>query len=93
MKKILSIILTIMFIGILLSALCEGPVFGNVDNPANNYVSHRYIDQGIADTGAINVVTGIILDYRAFDTFGESIVLFTAVISVMIVLNRSKEQV
>lgn len=93
MRRILSVVLTIVFIGILLLALCEGPTFGNASNPANNYVSHRYIDQGVADTGAINIVTGIILDYRAFDTFGESIVLFAAVISVMIVLKQSKEQV
>jgi multicomponent Na+:H+ antiporter subunit B len=93
MKKILSITLTIVFIGILLIALCEGPKFGNSGNPANNYVSHRYIEQGIKDTGAINIVTGIILDYRAFDTFGEATVLFAAVISVIIVLKQSREQV
>ena len=93
MKKILSVVLTVAFICILLVAVSEGPVFGNADNPANNYVSERYIDQGVADTGAINIVTGIILDYRAFDTFGEATVLFAAVISVIIVLNKSKEQV
>lgn len=93
MKKILSIVLTVVFIGILLSALCEAPAFGDASNPANNYVSDRYIGQGVADTGAINIVAGIILDYRAFDTFGESTVLFAAVIAVIIVLNKSKEQV
>lgn len=93
MRKILSVVLTIVFICILLTALCESPTFGNGDNPANNYVSGRYIDQGIKDTGSINIVTGIVLDYRAFDTFGEAAVLFAAVISVIVVLNRSKEQV
>jgi multicomponent Na+:H+ antiporter subunit B len=93
MKKILSVALTVAFISILLIALSEGPTFGNASNPANNYVSSRYIDQGISDTGAINIVTGIVLDYRAFDTFGEATVLFAAVISVIIVLNKSKEQV
>jgi multicomponent Na+:H+ antiporter subunit B len=93
MKKILSVALTVAFISILLIALSEGPTFGNASNPANNYVSSRYIDQGISDTGAINIVTGIVLDYRAFDTFGEAAVLFAAVISVIIVLNKSKEQV
>lgn len=93
MKKILSVILTIVFIGILMIALSEGPIFGNINNPANNYVSERYIGEGVKDTGAINIVTGIILDYRAFDTFGESTVLFAAVISVMIVLSHSREQV
>ncbi|MDF2532536.1 MAG: hypothetical protein K0R80_545 [Clostridia bacterium] len=93
MKKILSVVLTVVFISILLVALSEGPAFGNADNPANNYVSDRYIDEGVKDTGAINIVTGIILDYRAFDTFGEATVLFAAVVSVIIVLKKSKEQV
>jgi multicomponent Na+:H+ antiporter subunit B len=74
MKKILSVALTVAFISILLVALSEGPAFGNASNPAHNYVSRHYIDQGVAETGAINVVTGIILDYRAFDTFGEATV-------------------
>lgn len=38
----------------------------------------RYIEQGLSETGAVNIVTGMILDYRAFDTFGESCVLFVA---------------
>ena len=34
-------------------------------------------------------VAGMILDYRAFDTLGESFVLFTAMCAVTILLNRS----
>ena len=30
------------------------------------------------ETGAVNAVAGMILEYRAFDTFGESAVLFAA---------------
>lgn len=62
------------------------PPFGAADNPYNNEVSERYIEKGIEETGAINFVAGMILDYRAFDTFGESTVLFTAVCSVILLL-------
>ena len=44
--------------------------------------------KGIEETGAINFVAGMILDYRAFDTFGESNVLFMAVIGVLMLLQR-----
>ena len=37
----------------------------------------------------MNTVAGMILDYRAFDTLGESFVLFTAMCAVTILLNRS----
>ena len=44
------------------------------------------VEHGLEETGAVNIVSGMILDYRAFDTLGESHVLFTALICVMILL-------
>ena len=49
-------------------------------------VSARYIERGLQETGAVNIVTGMILDYRAFDTFGESCVLFIASCCVLVLL-------
>jgi multicomponent Na+:H+ antiporter subunit B len=90
MKKTLSIIITISLIMILLLGVNELPEFGQYDNPANNEVSHYYIENTTKETGAMNIVTGIILDYRAFDTFVESSVLFTASIIVLLVLKRER---
>ena len=44
------------------------------------------------ETGAVNIVAGMILDYRAFDTLGESNVLFVAACSVLILLRISSEK-
>ena len=65
------------------------PSIGRINNPDNNEVSARYIEKGIEETGAINFVAGMILDYRAFDTFGESNVLFVATICVTVMLRIS----
>ncbi|SKC88943.1 hydrogen gas-evolving membrane-bound hydrogenase subunit E [Maledivibacter halophilus] len=89
MKKGISIILTLIIILILLIGVNELPTFGKENNPSNNYVAHKYIENSIEDTGGLNIVTGIILDYRAFDTFGEATVLFTGIIVVLIVLKKS----
>jgi multisubunit Na+/H+ antiporter MnhB subunit len=62
------------------------PPFGDPKNPVNNEVSARYIEQGPSETGAVNMVSGMILDYRAFDTFGETTVLFVAACSVLFLL-------
>ena len=67
------------------------PRFGDPNNPVNDEVSERYIESGLEETGAVNIVTGMILDYRAFDTFGESCVLFIAVCAVMIMLRSDKQ--
>lgn len=62
------------------------PPLGDALAPLNNEVSARYIEQGLQETGAVNIVAGMILDYRAFDTLGESTVLFIAACSVLTLL-------
>ena len=49
-------------------------------------VSQHYLDQGLKQTGATNLVTSVILDFRAFDTLGEVTVLFAAAIGVLAVV-------
>ena len=74
---------------VLMSTVAAMPAFGSTDTPTLNEVSDRYLENGLEETGAVNAVAGMILDYRAFDTFGESTVLFAATMSV-IFLTRSK---
>lgn len=88
--KVMSVLLCLSIIGVLMWTVSYLPVFGNAGNPDNNEVSARYISQGLKETGAVNMVTGMILDYRAFDTFGESCVLFIASCCVMILLRIDK---
>ena len=92
MRKIAAIILTVSLILILLLGVKESPNFGKPNNPANNQVSKYYIENTTKDTGATNIVTGIILDYRAFDTFVEATVLFTAGIIVILILKNDESK-
>lgn len=84
--QVMSILLCFSIIIVLLWTVAYLPIFGNAGNPDNNEVSARYIEQGLDETGAVNIVTGMILDYRAFDTFGESCVLFIASCCVLALL-------
>lgn len=86
--RILSILIAAMLMATLCLVVLRMPEFGSVDAPAVNEVSDRYLEQGIAETGAVNAVAGMILDYRAFDTFGESTVLFAAAMSVVLLMRR-----
>ena len=81
-----AIVTCVAIIAILLATVANLPAYGDASNPANNEVSRKYIEDGIEDTGAVNIVAGMILDYRAFDTLGESHVLFIAAVCVMILL-------
>ncbi len=84
--QLMSVFLCLAIIFILLWTVSYLPAFGNAGNPDNNEVSARYIESGLQETGAVNIVTGMILDYRAFDTFGESCVLFIASCCVLVLL-------
>nr|WP_294680348.1 hydrogen gas-evolving membrane-bound hydrogenase subunit E [uncultured Anaerotignum sp.] len=90
---VLSVIVTVVFIAVMLHVVANLPMFGDPNSITNNEVAARYLEQGIAETGAINFVAGMILDYRAFDTFGESNVLFMAVIAVLMLLQRDKNNI
>jgi multicomponent Na+:H+ antiporter subunit B len=46
----------------------------------------EYIINGVKDTGSINLVTGVVFDYRGYDTLGEATILFTAVMGVLAIL-------
>ncbi|SHK00171.1 hydrogen gas-evolving membrane-bound hydrogenase subunit E [Tepidibacter formicigenes] len=88
MRKFTAVILTSLLIGIIFMGVSEIPEFGKSDVPAHNYVSKTYLEETVKETGALNIITGIILDYRAFDTFVEATVLFTGSIVVLIVLRK-----
>lgn len=89
---VFSVLFCISLVFLLLTAVSRLPQFGQGDNPVNNEVSRRYIEKGLEETGAVNIVTGMILDYRAFDTLGESHVLFIATCTVLILLRSDKKK-
>ena len=89
--KIVAVLCCLALIAILLVAVSNLPPVGAPDNPANNEVVEKYVEDGMQDTGAVNIVTGMILDYRAFDTFGESNVLFIATCTVLLLLHVNKK--
>lgn len=89
---VLAAILCTVMIGFLLFTVNALPRFGSAASPVHNEVTERYVGQGMEETGAVNTVAGVILDYRAFDTLGESHVLFTATTAVLILLLAAQEE-
>ncbi len=69
MRKIYPLALIIIF-ALLVSFLLLSEMDG--DRALSDY----YIESGVGDTGAINLVTAILFDYRGFDTLGEATVIF-----------------
>ena len=75
-----------IFALLMLTTVAYLPRFGDADNAPANETSRRYIEQGMQEVGATNLVTNIILVYRGFDTYGESCVLFLGATAVIMLL-------
>jgi multicomponent Na+:H+ antiporter subunit B len=65
------------------------PAFGEpVMSKISDAPSRIYIANGLKETGAANIVTAVLLDYRAYDTLGEATVLFTAIMGAIAVIRK-----
>jgi len=74
--------------GILVYGTSQIPPFGNPDNPAHHHVAPYYLEEAIHDTEIPNVVTPVLASYRGYDTMGETTVVFTALVGVLLLLSR-----
>ncbi len=50
--------------------------------------SSTYLNDGLEATGGPNIVTSVLLDFRAWDTLGEATVLFCAALGAVALLRR-----
>jgi len=82
---VVSVVLVGLIFFILLLAVSEMLVHGNIGDPTGDYVYKRYVYRGTEECGGLNLVSNILIDYRGYDTLLESTVLFAAVVSIMLV--------
>ena len=80
-KFVFFLCMLILFISI--SAVLFSPVFNHW---GNRDASKYYLEEGPVETGASNVVSSIVWDFRGFDTLGEETVLFAAAVGVFTVI-------
>jgi multicomponent Na+:H+ antiporter subunit B len=90
--RLCAAVICFSMIGLLLYAAVRMPEFGSADTLIDSELTEFYVEHTLEETGAVNIVTGIILDYRGFDTLGESHVLFIAVCTVLLMLSIRGER-
>ncbi len=82
-----SALVGLLFAGALLVySAPELPALGQVDSAPSSYLSPRYIETGPEETAAPNMVTGVIADYRSFDTLFEGVVILIAGLGTALIL-------
>jgi len=86
-KPLLALLVVVITGGLLIYGTLDMPYFGSPDAPIHQHVAPRYIEDSMQEVGVINLVTSVLASYRAFDTFGEVVVIFTAGIGVLALLS------
>jgi multicomponent Na+:H+ antiporter subunit B len=83
-----SVVASLIFFGLFLVfafvAVQDLPAFGH----PSMRVSQQYLETGLQKTGAANIVSSIVLDFRGYDTLGEATVLFTSILGAFVILRR-----
>ncbi len=75
---------------LLLYAASDLPEFGDPVSPASQHVSPFYLENSLRDMRTPNVVTSVLMDYRAFDTLIETVVIFTSGMACALLLRRRR---
>jgi multicomponent Na+:H+ antiporter subunit B len=62
------------------------PAYGDPAAPIHQYPSPSYVERTEEEIQMPNVVTAVLASYRGYDTLGETTVIFTAGVAVMLLL-------
>lgn len=91
-RRILPLIISVATGGALVYGTIGLSPFGSQVSPIHRHVAPYYVANTLRDTMVPNVVTSTLADYRGYDTLGETTVIFTAGIGVMLLLRRHRRR-
>ncbi len=83
---VLSLFVVLVTGAALVYGTLDMPPFGDAGNPIHHHVAPRYLEESGHEIGIPNVVTSVLASYRGYDTMGETTVIFTAVVGVLLLL-------
>jgi len=89
--KVSGLIVVILTGAILIYGTMDMPDFGDPNAPSYTHVATMYIERGQPEVAVPNLVTAVLASYRGYDTLGETIVIFTAGIGVILMLRKRKK--
>ena len=89
---LLPLVVVVLTGAALVWATFDMPMYGDPDAPAHKHVAPRYLEDSREEIAVPNVVTAILASYRGYDTLGETTVIFTAGVGVMILLRGARRR-
>ena len=91
-KRALPLLIVLATGAALAYGTMDMPALGDPNAPDDLHVAPRYIEQSATEIGIPNVVTSVLASYRGYDTLGETAVILTAGIGVILLLGRSRRK-
>jgi len=88
----LALVVVVVTGALLIFGTVDMPAFGDLASPVQQHVGPHYIEKSFGEIGVPNIVTSVLASYRGFDTFGETVVIFTAGIGVLALLALGSEK-
>ncbi len=88
--RLVPVVVVVAIAGVLVYGTMDMPDFGDPGAPAHQHVADRYIAEGHHETASENFVTAVLANYRGYDTLGETTVIFTAGLGVLLLLRRRR---
>lgn len=89
MKRAVLFVAFLFVSAFLILAAVEMRPFGE---PTHTAMDQHFIDRARDEVAVTNVVTAVVFDYRGFDTLGEATVLFAAVVAILSLFRKLKEE-
>ncbi len=68
------------------------PGYGDPANPIHRQVAPRYLEDSPREIGIPNTVSAVLASYRGYDTLGETTVVFTAAIGVLVLIGGARRR-
>jgi multicomponent Na+:H+ antiporter subunit B len=90
---IMPLIIVVITGAALVYGTLDMPNYGDPDAPIHVYPSPSYVEKSQPDMhGLPNIVTAILASYRGYDTLGETAVIFTAGVAVLLILRKGHDE-
>lgn len=91
--RVMPFVIVIATGAALMYGTLDMPHYGDPNAPIHQHVGPDYLHDAKHDfEGIPNVVTPVLGSWRGYDTFGETTVVFTAAVGVMLLLGRRRKK-
>lgn len=91
-RSIIPLLVVILTGAVLVYGTMDLPLYGDASAPVHHHVAPRYLKVSPDEVGVPNIVTSVLASYRGYDTLGETVVIFTAGVGVILLLRGRKEE-